>query len=85
MRFGQRVAIAGVSLGCGSLGRLFLEGLWAALWFLFNAHAAIKAPDLGLAAQSKHPKPHWTGTNLGVCFLTKVSGLLKTENTASAL
>lgn len=59
--------------------------MWAALCFLLNIHAVIKALDLGLAVQSKHPKTHWTGTNLGVCFLKKVSGLLKTKNTASAL
>lgn len=57
---------------------------WAAL-LLLNSQAAIKALDLGLAVQSKRLKTHWTGTNLGVCFLKKVSGLLKTKNTASAV
>lgn len=55
------------------------------LGFLLNVHAAIKALDLGLAVQGKRLKTHWTGTNLGVCFLKKVSGLLKTKNRASAL
>lgn len=75
----KELEVLGVFWGFGSFGRLFFEGIWAALWFLFNIHAAIKAPDLGVAARSKHPKTHWTGTNLGVCFPTKVSGLLKAE------
>lgn len=88
MTFNQKdsvpVAFWGGFLGSGSCGRLSSKITWAALRFLLNIHAAIKALDLGLAVQSKHPKTHWTGTNLGVCFLKKVSGLLKTENTASA-
>lgn len=89
MRFSQKdfvpVTFWGGFLGYSSCGRLSLKITWAALCFLLNIHAAIKALDLGLAVQSKHPKTHWTGTNLGVCFLKKVSGLLKTKNTASAL
>lgn len=82
MRLSQKdvapVTFLGGFLGCGSQGRLSLKRPLAAPCVLLNILAAIKALDLGLAVQSKHPQTHWAGTNLGVCFLRKVSGLLKT-------